>query len=409
MDMYTLTGEQLYLDAVLGAWAMHRDPVRGWIHPGGSLAINEGDIYESGSYWLKYGAVTESGALDAPARQRDWFRTERGRLAGELDAFGNLVKHAHHHGHAHDHGDGEGWSEQYPTGEFCGAVFWLKLNQRLHRHFPENETYVLEMEREIYNEGLAHQGPVVNGVASGIRYFSNLNGVKEMPGTIGTCCEGQGTRLYGSLNEYLFSLSPAGAPPALWLDIYAPSTISFSAGGSAVVVQVATQWPYGTDVLVSVAADPPLFFDLALRMPSWVAAASVPVSIDDAPAAPGTPGAYLHISRTWTTSAVRFALPMAVAALPYTGVSQIAPYKRFAYTYGPVLLAATSASRYNKTLQGLVVPGVAGGAPEGWLVPSADGAPLHFDVAGVSDVLFQPAWEVNDIGAVMSSFPCFDS
>ena len=68
MDMYTLTGEQLYLDAVLGAWAMHRDPVRGWIHPGGSLAINEGDIYESGSYWLKYGAVTENGALDAPAR-----------------------------------------------------------------------------------------------------------------------------------------------------------------------------------------------------------------------------------------------------------------------------------------------------------------------------------------------------
>ena len=288
-------------------------------------------------------------------------------------------------------------------------MFWLKINQRLHRLYPENETFVLEIEREVYNEALAHQGPVVNGVSTGIRYFSNLNGVKELPGTIGTCCEGQGTRLYGSLNEYLFSLSPPAAPPALFVDIYAPSTISFSAGGSAVVVQVSTQWPYASDVLVTVAADPPLALDLALRMPSWVAAASVPVTVDDAPSAPGSPGAYLHLARTWTSSAVRFSLPIAARAHKYSGASQIAPFTRYAYTVGPILLAATSGARDNKTLQGLIVPGVDGAAPGAWMVPSADGAPLHFDVQGVDDVLFQPAWEVNDIGAVFSSYPCFDS
>ena len=411
LDMYVLTGTQLYLDAVMGAWDMHRDPVLGWIHVGGSLAINEGDIYEPGSYWLKYGAVTEDGTmLGEPARQRDWYRTERGRLAGELDAFGNPVRHHHHHAHAHgDQGDGDNWSGAFPTGEFCGAMFWLKINQRLHRLYPENETFVLEIEREVYNEALAHQGPVVNGVSTGIRYFSNLNGVKELPGTIGTCCEGQGTRLYGSLNDYLFSLSPPSAPPALFVDIYAPSTISFSAGGSAVVVQVSTQWPYASDVLVTVAADPPLALDLALRMPSWVAAASVPVTVDDAPSAPGSPGAYLHLARTWTSSAVRFSLPMAARAHKYSGASQIAPFTRYAYTVGPILMAATSGARYNKTLQGLIVPGVDGAAPGAWMVPSADGAPLHFDVQGVDDVLFQPAWEVNDIGAVFSSYPCFDS
>ena len=51
---YTLTGQQKYLDAVLGAWDMHRDPVKGWIHVGGSLAINEGDIYEPGTFWLRF-------------------------------------------------------------------------------------------------------------------------------------------------------------------------------------------------------------------------------------------------------------------------------------------------------------------------------------------------------------------
>ena len=416
LDMYALTGEQLYLDAVMGAWAMHRDPVLGWIDVGGSLMINEGDIYEPGSFWLKQGAVPNadgSPAVPAP-RRHDWFRTERGRLAGELDAFGNPVDHHHDHGHAHGHGDGDGgeWDGAYPTGEFCGAVFWLKINQRLHRHYPDNETFVLEMEREVYNEGLAHQGPVVNGVTTGIRYFSNMNGVKENPGTIGTCCEGQGTRLYGSLYEYLFSLSPAGAPPALYVDILAPSTINFTAGAAAVSVQVVTDFPYGSSVLLVVSASPPgATFDLALRIPAWTSAsAGVVVSIDGVPLPSALPGTYLHTQqRAWPAlSRVTYDLPPAVVAHRYTGVSQIAPYTRYTLTVGMVQMAATSATRYNKTLQGLVIPGVDGSKPEAWLIPAGDANPMHFAVLGVYDVLFQPAWEVNDGGAVFSNYPCFD-
>ena len=48
------------------------------------------------------------------------------------------------------------------AGEFCGAVFWLKLNQRLHRLDPDNETFVGEIEREVFNEGLAHLAPAVS-------------------------------------------------------------------------------------------------------------------------------------------------------------------------------------------------------------------------------------------------------
>jgi hypothetical protein len=223
-----------------------------------ALAVNaqEGDYYPPGSFHIDYGthsmgahdhehsdAGTGGGQpLTLPqrrgGRKHDWFRAERGRLAGEPDWLQAdhdahaLAKHDHEALGAHHHGDGAMWNGQFPTGEFCGAMFWLKLNQRFHRLWPDNETFVGEIEREVYNEALTHQAP--NG--AGIRcarpllcippvpaplltrccspprcsYFSNLNGVKEDPGTIGTCCEGQGTRLYGSLNEYLFSLSPAG-------------------------------------------------------------------------------------------------------------------------------------------------------------------------------------------------------
>ena len=409
LDQYVMTGEQKYLDGVMGAWAMHRDPQLGWIHVGGSLAINEGDIYEPGTYWLKQGQPPHEGAERAPAaRKRDWFRRERGVAAGEVHE-GHSHLHSHAHPHSHGHGHGGEWGGAYPTGEFCGAVFWLKINQRLHFLDPDNETFVLEMEREVYNEGLAHQGPIVNGVSSGIRYFSNLNGVKENPQTIGTCCEGQGTRLYGTYPEYLFSNSARG----LYVDIYAPSAINFSFGGSDVAVEVFTDFPYGTSVLVQVASSPPAAFELALRMPEWVDAASVPVTVDGAPAGAGAPGAYLKLQQTWGSPSaptkVAFELPMRLRAHRYTGASQVAPYTRYAYTVGPILMAATSAARFNVSLNALVVPTVDGAAPADWMVAAGDGNPMHFAVDGVDDVLFQPAFEVNDIGAIMSSYPAFEA
>lgn len=270
---------------------------------------------------------------------------------------------------------------------------------------------MLEIERELYNEGLAHQGPVVNGVTTGIRYFSNLNGVKENPGTIGTCCEGQGTRLYGSINEHLFSLAPAGAPPALYVDILAPSDINFTAGAATVSVQVVTDFPYGSSVELIVGSSPPgASFDLALRIPAWTSTASVVVSVDGTPLPAASAGSYLHTQqRPWPAlTRVTYELPPAIVAHRYTGVSQIAPFTRYTYTIGPVQLAATSGARYNKTLQGLVIPGVDGSRPQDWLIPAGDANPLHFAVLGIDDVLFQPAWEVNDIGAIFSNYPCFD-
>ena len=247
----------------------------------------------------------------------------------------------------------------------------------------------------MYNEGLTHQGK--DGV--GIRYFSNLNGVKEDPSHIGTCCEGQGTRLYGSLNEYLYSTVAGGT--GILVDIYAPSTIVHG----ALTVTVATAWPYGEDVAITVTSTAPgAVVDLALRMPAWVAAPAVAVALNGAPAAfSGAPGSYLHIARAWgAADALTFTLPMALAAHPYTGVTQLPPHARFAYTWGPVLLAATGP--YDKTLGTLLITGVTDpAAPADFFVP-VPGAPAHWSVAG--GVTFQPAWEV-DSDTLFSAYPAF--
>ena len=50
-----------------------------------------------------------------------------------------------------------------PSGELCGNVFWALLNQRLHRLWPTNESFVGEIERSILNVGLAALGDATSG------------------------------------------------------------------------------------------------------------------------------------------------------------------------------------------------------------------------------------------------------
>lgn len=89
-DMYLATGEQKYLDAVLGCWDVY---TRYYRHPGGLAAIIEFDCpYPPGAY--------------------------------------ELYKHAE---------------------ETCGHTNWMWINDRLMQLFPEEEKYAAEVEACIYN------------------------------------------------------------------------------------------------------------------------------------------------------------------------------------------------------------------------------------------------------------------
>lgn len=207
------------------------------------------------------------------------------------------------------------------------------------------------------------------------------------------------------MQEYLFATTPSGG---VYVDIYAPSTFTTVAmGGVPLTLTVYTAFPYGeaVDIDIELPAGGATF-DLALRMPSWLATAAVAVTVAGAawPAA-GVPGSYLHLARSWSagTTRISLTLAMAITAHAYTGVTQLPPYVRYGYTYGPTLLAATGP--FNATLKSMNIHGVAGGDPS-FMVPSADGDPLHWDVDGAPGVLFQPNWEIQQVN--FSAFPCFD-
>ncbi len=323
LDHYRATGDRKYLDAMLGAWEML---VQKWQHTGGSWALCEGKPYPPCSYYL----------------------THAGR-----------------------------------TGELCCSVFWIKFNQRLHRLYPDEEKYVGEIEKSIYNIGLANQDPK----SGNIRYHARMEGRKDGGTMNNTCCEGQGTRLYGSLPEYIYSIADNG----LYVNLFEPSTIEWKPGGRPVKLKMETKFPFQPDVTLRVGSEQPVSMKLRIRVPAW-AAAEIPIRVAGQQVAVGKPGTYQTIERTWTDGdTVSFTLPMDFRLACYTGHDQINQHKRYALEYGPILMAVVGPLDKKNTVYITQCPG----RVKKWLTPKPR-RPLHFGIAGDAEHEYMPYWQIQE-------------
>jgi DUF1680 family protein len=272
LDLYRITGETKYLEAVLSAWKMLRDK---WEMPGGSFALCERKIYPPNSYLI---------------------------------------------------------GKESRSGELCCSIFWIKLNQRLHQLFPETEVYVDEIEKTIYSTCIEHQVDTTM-----ITYSTVLQG--EKPKAVcppdGTCCEGQGARIFGSLPEFLYSFSDDG----LYVDMYAPSEITWEQDKATIKLKTNTSFPEGKKVMLEFIASKPVDLDLALRIPAYVSGV-VTIYLNGQSIGSGIAGSYKHIKRTWKSGdKISFDLNLDFKLSAYTGFDQIDGFNRYSLEYGPVLLA----------------------------------------------------------------------
>lgn len=328
LDLYRATGHRPYLDAVLGGWDLYR---RHWQHVGGSIAISEGtDLYPPGSCFLRRG-----------------------------------------------------------TGELCGSVFWVKLNQRLHNLYPDREVYVSEIEKSIYNVGIANQVG-----ATGIRYHARLVDHKDEDRepyfhSMNTCCEGQGTRLLGSLPEYIYSPLPGG----VMVNLFVASAIDLGRHGIPACLETATRFPYEPSVLIAVHASKPTPFTLHVRVPGW-ATTPMQVRVNGVPAATGEPGSYVALDRAWADGdRVTFELPVGFRLTRYGGIEPgYGDGRHFALEYGPLLMACLGDGE-----RVLADPSDLPGA-----LHAVPGGALRFEVEGCPSAIFAPYVDLQD-----EAFTCF--
>ncbi|MDQ2687187.1 MAG: glycoside hydrolase family 127 protein, partial [Armatimonadota bacterium] len=333
---YLITSLEPYLDQYRATGAKkYWDTARGgwdlyhdkWEHVGGTIAICEGDTHPPRSYYL------------------------------------------------HQH-----------TGELCGSVFWAKFSQRFQLLDPDQEKYAAEIEKSIYNVTLANQVG-----SSSIRYHANLVGHKDAGAANNTCCEGQGTRMLGSLPEYLYAVADDG----LYVNLFAPSSIRWTHQGQEWSLTQETDWPNENAVRLTVAPPHSGNATLQIRVPAW-AMSEMPIQVNGVHAATGKPGTFVALNRHWQNGdTVTFTLPMGFKLTRYAGIEQNGANERYALEYGPVLMAVVGPSGEAAHLE------VAPDSLIKRLRPVQD-QPLHFTIDGDETHSYVPYWQVQD-----EAFTCY--
>ena len=223
--------------------------------------------------------------------------------------------------------------------------------------------------------------------SQGFRYHALLAHRKEKPTHMNTCCEGQGTRLVGSLPEHIYSLASDG----FYVNLFEPSTIHWTEGGGSLRVKMVTRFPFDSEVRLRFSAPRPTQAKIRVRVPSW-ASREMEVSVNGKPAATGKPASYVVLDRAWADGdIVTFTLPAALRVEQYTGVNQIPDHARFAVSFGPILLAAVGAPEIRLRLEKVK-------QPEDLLqhLKPKPGQPLHFLVENNPGIEFMPYWQVDN-------------
>jgi DUF1680 family protein len=168
------------------------------------------------------------------------------------------------------------------------------------------------IEKAIYNVALANQAG-----AQGLRYHALLVHRKEEATRMNTYCEGQGTRLIGSLPEHIYSLASDG----LSINLFEPSTHHWTEGGASLHMKMATRLPFDSEVRLQCSAAQPTQAKIRVRVPSWAAAEMI-INLNGRPAATGRAGSYVLLDHTWSEGdTVSFTLPavLSVGALHGSG------------------------------------------------------------------------------------------
>jgi len=216
---------------------------------------------------------------------------------------------------------GIGWNERVPVtpydlphtlvgnshrdiAETCASVSLMMLSWRLHALNGDPRCYDA-IETILYNHylGAISQDHLAVFYYNPLRRVGDLTGKtdhsadpvqrRRLPQIHSTaCCLPNAWRFFGQLPEYVFSRKA----DELRVNLYTDARTSYELGdGTAVAVEVATEYPHDGRVKVKVQPARPRSFAISLRVPAWCPDATVSVGGKLVSAAPG----YHTIEREW--------------------------------------------------------------------------------------------------------------
>ncbi|MGN9911340.1 beta-L-arabinofuranosidase domain-containing protein [Phytohabitans sp. LJ34] len=177
--------------------------------------------------------------------------------------------------------------------ETCTTYNLLKLARELflHEHDP---AYMDYYERGLLNMITGSRADTTSTSDPQLTYFQPLTpGTARSYGNTGTCCGGTGLENHTKYQETIYLKSADGS--TLWVNLYAPSTLTWAEKGFTVTQQ--TSYPREDRTKLTIDGDGPL--DIKLRVPGWVEKGFSVTVNGVAQAVDAEPGTYLTLSRTW--------------------------------------------------------------------------------------------------------------
>ena len=230
--------------------------------------------------------------------------------------------------------------------ETCNTYNMLRLTKQLYQSTPEL-AFADYYERALYNHILSSQEPEKGGFV----YFTPIRPghyrVYSQPETSMWCCVGSGLENHAKYGEFIY----AHSDDSLYVNLYIPSKLDWKSKG--LVLKQESNFPNEEEVRFQVEHAPKSSFTLLLRNPSWSKGVQVSVNgkIQDINE---TRNGYIAINRKWKKGdRVSILLPMELA------LEQIPDQQNyFAFTYGPIVLAAATGTT---DMQGLFADDSRGG------------------------------------------------
>lgn len=211
-------------------------------------------------------------------------------------------------------------SMSHSYNELCCTTFWILLNQRMALLCPDNAHYYDQIEESVYNMLIGAQ---VDDI--GYHYLGFLEGSKDSRFVdVATCCAATGSRLISMLPQMLYTHNE----DTVYVNMFASSVAAI--GNTE--IEINTNMPYNGKVEIKLNKWNHKY--LKIRIPYWC---NDPIDICGKTAIPGS---YIMLDNIESGNTIAFEMPFSLRTKLYSGKEVIPCKNRYAFQYGPLLLAA---------------------------------------------------------------------
>lgn len=216
------------------------------------------------------------------------------------------------------------------TTETCNTYNMLKLTRHL-MQWSLSAEYADYYERALYNHILASQDPETGMMCYYVPLRAGSRKTYSTPLDSFWCCTGTGIENHAKYGESIYFHD---GKDTIYVNLFIPSELQWQSKG--ITLRQETAFPDSSEVRLTIFVQSPIELTIAVRWPAWCSTGFRIAINGESRQVLGSPGQYITVRRVWSSGDTIVAnLPMSLSTEAFRDNP-----RRFAFLYGPLVLAA---------------------------------------------------------------------